>query len=80
MAYFINWLPLLFKLPMATGDATLSDGLCARAARVIDEVGVLTEMVAIFLLQLGEREQLQQSDFVTMAVGSRWYQFISFHK
>lgn len=41
------------NLPMATEDATLGDGLCARAARMIEEVGVLAEMVAIFL-QLGE--------------------------
>lgn len=42
--------------PMATGDATLADGL---SAGVIDEVKVVVDMVAIFLSVGRKREQIR---------------------
>lgn len=41
---------------MATGDATLADGL---SAGVIDEVKVVVDMVAIFLSIGRKREQIR---------------------
>jgi hypothetical protein len=44
-------------LPRTCEEETPTDGLCARAARTIDDVAVLAVMVAIFL-QFG-RNSLQ---------------------